>query len=346
MQNKVQKKFQKKFRSTALLLTVTALSVLLLACGNEASTSETTSTNQGTELTNQANKNTDTDQQTTADEGDVGQTRQFKDWTGHTVTVPATPQRVIYHGEVTGDLVALGVNPVGILRQEGMVFDKQVADAEDVGFPFSVEKAVGLNPDLIIFSNSDEAQYDQISKIAPTVTFDSFATLEERMRTLGDLLNKKQEAEDWITANKTATEEMWKKLREQGLKEGETASVFTMYPGNRLFVMAGAGLPQLLYGKDGMKPTPEIQKLLNEEMGFAEISTEKMTEIAGDRIFILEPVTEDAKQSSKELMDSPVWKNLPAVKAGKVYHFDIVKASGDAMSREWLLKELPEQIIQ
>lgn len=122
--------------------------------------------------------------------------------------------------------------------------------------------------------------------------------------------------------------------------------MFTMYPGNRLFVMAGAGLPQLLYGKNGMEPTPEIQKLLNEGMGFAEISTEKMTEIAGDRIFILEPVTEDAKQSTKELMDSAVWKNLPAVKAGKVYHFDIVKASGDAMSREWLLKELPEQMIQ
>nr|WP_154890585.1 ABC transporter substrate-binding protein [Paenibacillus xylanexedens] len=346
MQSKFHNKFQNKFRNTALLLTVTALSVLLFACSNEASTSAPASENPGNVSVNQTSGDTETGKQTSADEDNVGQTRQFKDWTGHTVTVPLTPQRVIYHGEVTGDLVALGVIPVGILRQEGMVFDDQVADSEDVGFPFSVERAVGLNPDLIIFSNSDEAQYDQISKVAPTVTFNSFATLEERMRTLGDLLNKKQEAEDWITAHQTATEQMWKKLRDHGLKEGETASVFTMYPGNRLFVMAGAGLPQLLYGKDGMKPTPEIQKLVNEEMGFAEISTEKMTEIAGDRIFILEPVTDDAKQSTKELMDSAVWKNLPAVKAGKVYHFDIVKASGDAMSREWLLKELPEQMIQ
>lgn len=337
---------QNKFRNTALLLTVTAFSVLLFACSNEASTSAPASGNPGNVSVSQANEGTDATQQTTTDKEDVGQTRQFKDWTGHTVNVPVTPQRVIYHGEVTGDLVALGVIPVGILRQEGMVFDDQVADSEDVGFPFSVEKALGLNPDLIIFSNSDEAQYDQISKIAPTVTFNSFATLEERIRTLGDLLNKKQEAEDWITANQTATEEMWKQLRKNGLKEEETASVFTMYPGNRLFVMAGAGLPQLLYGKDGMKPTPEIQKLLDEGMGFAEISTEKMIEIAGDRIFVLEPVTNDAKRSTKELMDSPVWKNLPAVKAGKVYHFDIVKASGDAMSREWLLKQLPKQMTQ
>lgn len=137
------------------------------------------------------------------------QTKQFKDWTGHNVTVPVNPERVIYHGEVTGDLVALGVIPVGILRQEGMVFDDQVADATDVGFPISVEKVLGLNPDLIIFSNSDEAQYDQISKIAPTVTFNSFAPLEDRLRTLGDLLNKKQEAEEWIIANKKGAEDMW-----------------------------------------------------------------------------------------------------------------------------------------
>ncbi|MGQ8872937.1 ABC transporter substrate-binding protein [Paenibacillus sp. TSA_86.1] len=346
MQIKFRNKFQTRFRNTAVLLTFTAFSVLLLACGNQTPIPAEAPEKQAVSSASQNGDNTDTAQQVTADEEKAEQTRQFKDWTGHNVTVPVNPERVIYHGEVIGDLVALGVIPVGILRQEGTVFDDQVASAEDVGFPLSVEKAVGLNPDLIIFSNSDEAQYDQISKIAPTVTFDSFATIEERLRTLGDLLNRKQEAEDWITAHQTATEEMWKQLRKNGLKEEETASVFTMYPGNRLFVMAGAGLPQLLYGRDGMKPTPEIQKILDEGIGFAEISQEKMTEIAGDRIFILEPVTDDAKQSTKELMNSAVWKNLPAVKAGKVYHFGIVKASGDALSREWLVKELPKQMIQ
>ncbi|WKL04936.1 ABC transporter substrate-binding protein [Paenibacillus amylolyticus] len=233
-----------------------------------------------------------------------------------------------------------------MLRQDGTVYDDQVAQAEDVGFPISVEKALALNPDLIIFSNSDETQYDQISKVAPTVTFDSFGSIEDRMRILGDLLNKKQEAEDWITNHQKATEEMWKQLHENGLKEGETASVFTMYPGNRLFVMAGSGLPQLLYGKDGLKPTAEIQKVLDQDMGFVEISTEKLSEFAGDRIFILDPVTDDAKQSTKELLDSTIWKNLPAVKEGKVYRFNIVKASSDALSREWLLQELPKQMIQ
>ncbi|WP_440109722.1 ABC transporter substrate-binding protein [Paenibacillus sp. QZ-Y1] len=337
---------KKGIRNTAVLLTVTWLSILLLACGNQTSTPAAGADDSKVAAETQRDQDTQSGEQTASEDNSEGETRIFKDWTGHEVKVPVTPKRVIYHGEVTGDLLALGVVPVGILRQDGTVYDEQVAQAEDVGFPMSVEKALILNPDLIIFSNSDEAQYEQISKVAPTVTFDSFGSLEDRMRILGDLLNKKQEAEKWVTAHQEATEEMWQQLHENGLKEGETASVFTMYPGNRLFVMAGAGLPQLLYGKDGMKPTAEIQKVLDEGMGFVEISTEKLPEIVGDRVFILDPVTDDAKQSTKEMLDSPIWKNLPAVKEGKVYRFDIVKASSDALSREWLLKELPKQMIQ
>jgi len=338
---------KKGIRNTAVLFTITWLSVLLLACGNQAATPAAGAEDSKAATETQAEGKTTSQEQTATEETtNEGETRVFKDWTGHEVEIPVNPKRVIYHGEVTGDLLALGVVPVGILHQEGTVYDDQVAQAEDVGFPISVEKALALNPDLIIFSNSDEAQYDQIAKVAPTVTFDSFGSIEDRLRILGDLLNKKQEAEDWITKHQQATEEMWKQLHENGLKEGETASVFTMYPGNRLFVMAGAGLPQLLYGKDGLKPTAEIQKILDQDMGFVEISTEKLSEIAGDRIFILDPVTDDAKQSTKELLDSSIWKNLPAVKEGKVYRFDIVKASSDALSREWLLQELPKQMIQ
>jgi len=38
-----------------------------------------------------------------------------------------------------------------------------------------------------------------------------------------------------------------------GAMPNETASEFTMYPGNRLFIMISTGLPQLLYGELGFK---------------------------------------------------------------------------------------------
>jgi iron complex transport system substrate-binding protein len=313
------------------------MGALLLACG-----SNSTSTG------NTASPAAEATKAPAATEQAAATTRTFTDWTNHKVEVAVSPQRVIFHGETVGDLLALGVKPIGLMKDmiTGTVFEEQLQDAEDVGFPLSVEKSLTLQPDLIIFSNADEPQYEAISKVAPTVTFNTFGTLEERMRILGDLLNKKQEAEDWLAAHAAKTAEMWKQLHESGMKEGETASVFTIYPGNRLFIMAGTGLPQFLYEPGGFKPTPIVQDIINKEQGFVEISSELLPEYAADRIFILNPVDPAAQQSTNELMKSELWLKLPAVKNGQVYNFDLLKASSDAISREWLIEELPKALIQ
>lgn len=323
-----------------LLAVIVIMGILLLACGNNTNRSDgATSANSNKETAATASPEPEKSEETT---------RKFTDWSGHEVEMPVNPQRVIYHGEVTGDVLALGVTPVGVnkIQNGGTVFDDKIADVADVGFPISLEKSLQLEPDLIIFSNDDAAQYEQLAKVAPTVTFNSFAPIEERMRTLGDLLGKKDEAEAWLAKHKAEVAEMWATLRESEIKENETASVFTMYPGNRLFIMAGAGLPQFLYGDNGFKPVDKVQEIIDQQVGFVEISAEVMHEYAGDRIFILNPVDADAKQSTSELMESNSWKSIPAVKNGKVYHFDIVKAGSDALSREFMLTELPKALAK
>jgi len=111
-----------------------------------------------------------------------------------------------------------------------------------------------------------------------------------------------------------------------------------------LFVMARAGLSQVIYDSNVLKPDDKIQQILDDGTGFAEISTELLPEYAGDRIFILTPVPDEAKQSTKEMMESQIWKGLPAVKNGHVYTIDIRKADSDASTREWLLTELPNML--
>lgn len=69
---------------------------------------------------------------------------------------------------------------------------------------------------------------------------------------------------------------------------------------------------------------------------------EVLKEYAGDRIFLLTPVAEEAKQSTENLLKSPIWKSLPAVKNGYVYTQDIMKTSSDATTREWPLGEIPQ----
>jgi len=273
--------------------------------------------------------------------------RVYKDYLNHEVEIPLEPKRVIYHGEGYGDIVALDAQTVGAGFSwiTDYAWEKEVQNVEDVGFPINIEKTLELKPDLIIVTTSDEKIYEQLSKVAPTIVFDSFAPLEQRLTELGDILNKKEEAEKWLSNYKAKADTMWKSLVDEGImKENETASVLTYYPGDRLFVMARAGLSQVIYDSNVLKPDDKIQQILDDGTGFAEISTELLPEYAGDRIFILTPVPDEAKQSTKEMMESQIWKGLPAVKNGHVYTIDIRKADSDASTREWLLTELPNML--
>ncbi len=291
------------------------------------------------------NEATDKKEENPVEEAKV---RVYKDTVGHEVEIPVSPERVVYHGEGYGDLLALDVNTVGagFAWITNYAWEDRVQNVEDVGFPINVEKTLALTPDLIIIATTDEKIYTQLSKIAPTIVLDTFAPLEKRLSELGDILGKKQEATAWVNNYNEKAEKMWKSLIDEGtIKPNETASVLTYYPGDRLFVMARAGLSQVLYESEGgFKPGENIQQILDEEKGFVEISTELLPEYAGDQIFILTPTDDEAKQSTNDMMESNIWKNLPAVENGHVYTIDIQKSDSDASTREWLLEEIPTML--
>lgn len=333
----------------AVLLCVTVLA----ACG-KAETNGQQGQNNAQQQNNEqqpqgSNEPQGTNNETgTANGEQSGETRSFTDWTGHTVEVPVNPQRIIFHGETTGDFMVLDTLPVGILYNSvaGTLIEDSFKQVEDIGFPFNLEKAMSLEPDLIIFGNADEAQYEEISKIAPTVTFDTFAGLEQRLTILAELLGKQEQAKAWLAeyAGKEAT--MWKQIHDSGIAEDETATVLTMYPGNRLFAMAVTGLSQILYSEGGLKPVPLVQQAIDNGQGFVEISFEVLPEYAGDHIFLLTPTTEDAANELEEMQNSELWNSLDAVKNGRVYTFGINESYSDASSREKMLELIPKAILK
>ncbi|MFF2481740.1 ABC transporter substrate-binding protein [Paenibacillus sp. NPDC058071] len=324
-----------------LAILIIAAALALSACGNSNSSGEASGTSPSPATANAAAT-------APAETSNDATTRLFKDWTGHEVEIPVNPKRVVFYADTTGDILALGITPIGILKDnvKASVFEDKVVSAEDLGLPISVEKTITLEPDLIVFGNSDEAVYEQLSKVAPTVSYDSFASLTDRLTTLGDMLGKKDEAAAWLAKSSEREAAMWKEIHAGGVGENETATVVTFYPGNRLFVMMSAGLPQLLYSEGGFKKTAIIESTMKQEVGFVEVSLEKLPEYAGDRIFVLTPVSEDAQQSTSDLKNSPVWKSLPAVSNGYVYEIPIMKSLSDAVSREWLLEELPKLLAK
>ncbi|WP_068618469.1 ABC transporter substrate-binding protein [Paenibacillus tuaregi] len=132
--------------------------------------------------------------------------------------IPVSPQRVIFVGETFGDLLALKVDAVGGGFIKGFIFEEQLKHIEQMTYPINLEKTLELNPDIILTANTDEKEYSQLAKIAPTVTFNTFAPLEERITLLGDLLGRQQQAKDWLAQYKAKNDAMWEQLHKSVLK--------------------------------------------------------------------------------------------------------------------------------
>lgn len=85
------------------------------------------------------------------------ETRVFRDYAGHEVTIPTHPQRIVVN-QFMGHLLAVGVKPVGATSAQLSQFEKSSflkplglsAGVEDLGNLLSPEKALSMNPDLII----------------------------------------------------------------------------------------------------------------------------------------------------------------------------------------------------
>ena len=171
-------------------LVLIIVSSALAACSSSNNSGETANSKTSTNSSNS---------QETATES--AKTRKYTTLQGEEIEIPTKPERVIT-GLYLGELLALGVKPVGAVAQFGMdspwFTEEQISGIEDIGSPVSLEKVTELNPDLIIASSQEE--YDQLSKIAPTVLipFNSYGDVYAEMRALGDLVGKREEAEKWI----------------------------------------------------------------------------------------------------------------------------------------------------
>jgi len=137
---------------------------------------------------------------------------------GETV-IPASPQRVVTWGWSSTDAaLALGVAPVGFPTFRSAGFDKDVTPwVEDalakLGAPAPailddsasppIEQIAALKPDLIlaVYSGITEAEYEQLSQIAPVVAYPVApwtASWQEVITIVGEALGKPDEGKSLV----------------------------------------------------------------------------------------------------------------------------------------------------
>ncbi|MFD2334408.1 helix-turn-helix domain-containing protein [Cohnella sp. GCM10020058] len=268
---------------------------------------------------------------------------------GRLVDIPVRPRRIVYHGETFGDLVALGAEAVGgaVFWDQRTMLGEHVDRVADVGWPIDPVAVARLGPDLVILACDEKKTCEKTAHVAPTVAFNTFAPLDKRLLKLGELLGKRTEAESWLKSHRVRTDAMWRELSGE-LQAGETATVFTIVRGGRLFVMGTIGLPATLYHTSGFRPPAAVGRLLSGRREFAEIAWSELSVFAGDRVFLaVDEEEQQSREAALELAHSEAWRSLAAVQAGRAYRVSVVGWNyGDALTSSMLLDKLPALLRQ
>ena len=183
----------------------------------------------------------------------------------------------------------------------------------------SLEMIAEKQPDLIV--TITEADYDKYAKIAPTVYIaDGTRSDEDLFRYIADLVGKKDAAEAYIAEfnDKVATV----KDEITGIVGDRTVSILEVWP-QEIYTMGShfARGGSILYDMWGLKAPEAIQgPMVEGDEAYKVISVEALPDYAGD--FICYGVLDGA--DSAYVDDSQLWKNLPAVKAGRLMPYEQV----------------------
>lgn len=332
--------FVLKKQAVAAVLLTALLALLLAACGGGKT--ETTS---GMEE-NGAEK-------AAAQSAAPPANRTYTDALGRKVEIPSAPKRIVAHFYAP-EMVSLNIPMVGTnFANARLVLDEEhlkgVEDIAGQGSAPSLEKVLSLTPDLIIVPDFLDANaLESLSKIAPTVTMPYSGDVFSRVSALGEITGRTDVASAWIQRYKAKSEEK-KKETAPIVAKGPTASAFVVFQDKLLYLYGPQRLGPTMYEALGFQAPEAVKRLFaekeNENKLWLPITLEKLPEFAGDHIFL---VVQDANEASRkgieELMQSNVWKSLPAVKNGQAYPVSNRWAFNDSVTLEWLLDEMPKTL--
>ncbi|MBB6732952.1 ABC transporter substrate-binding protein [Cohnella zeiphila] len=290
-------------------------------------------------------------------------TRIFKDYEGHEVTIPAHPQRILVD-QFMGHLLAVGVKPIGATTNQLNQFEKSsflkplglTGGVENLGdATISLEKAAGLNPDLIILQENNAegiSNYEQYAKIAPTVVLSyGSKTMFDQLREIADIAGVPEKAEEWIAQY----EEKAKQYREQlagAIDPNTTFTVMEAWPKSEIMIFGnlfGRGTFSL-YDSLGLKAPPKVQEaVMDKEPSYLKVSLETLPDYVGDYVFLTVYDWQDGDNAKleSELKNAPVWRSLPVVKEDRVIQVHVDDfLPGDPISIEKQMETQTQLLLE
>jgi len=262
------------------------------------------------------------------------ETKKVTDDLGREVEVPVAPKRVIA-GEFASELLAVGIKPIGAGDNSFKIVYTvdDMAGVEKIGDPPNAEKILELQPDLFVaptvFLEIYKEQMEQLEKFVPVyyISFDQ-DPIYDIFTKVASLVGRDQEAKTWITSYEQEAEQARQQLK-TAVGE-ETVSIFRVEKGRlRIYLNRNFAGYMLRTGLQAKAPEAVAAELEKNPFGSAfEISLEKLPEYAGDHLLLIVRDEGDDKIAFDEMEKLDLWKNLPAVKSGRVHRLDTAKYYG------------------
>ncbi|MDP9795005.1 iron complex transport system substrate-binding protein [Catenuloplanes nepalensis] len=241
------------------------------------------------------------------------------------VKVPASPAKVVcadYYGAFA--VVDLGLIPVGVggggYEGTGAFYGdrlKAVPVTGDYTEP-DVEKIAAAGPDLILRTiDTPDALYQQLSAIAPTVviSFQQLSLLDVANR-LGDVLGRTTEAQALLTQYEQKTAAV--KTKHAATLAEHTFSFVQVATETAFWTLGPAWTDTTVLIACGVQlaEPSKSQTEQTQEYSFEQID---ILEPSGALLIPAGPDGVTASPDNAAMTDLDLWKNLSAVKAGRVY---------------------------
>lgn len=248
--------------------------------------------------------------------------------------VPTAPTRVVTVGYTDHDVVlALGVTPIGVREWYGdhphgvwpWAQDELGSATPTVlrGEDLSVEQVAELGPDLILglYANLSQTEYEQLSRIAPTVPQSGghapYSTpWQEMTRTAGAALGRQERAEQLIAQ----VEEQFAAARAQHPRfEGAQLVYAGAYGQGQVYVESSGSTRFGLLAALGFAVPGQVDALVEQGSFSADISDEQLRLIDHDVLFWELGAAEGMRAAIEA---KPLYPGLDVVRGGRVVYVD------------------------
>jgi len=295
-----------KINSVRVFSLVVAMVMLLGACSN--------SSNQG------SNSTVDKEQATNDGVDPVQESPVTIQHLKGEMTFEKVPKKiVVLDVQYADQMLALGKQPVGsVVAETDNALPEYLGDKMDnvsllgTNAEPNLEGILALEPDLIIATEFHDAIYEDLVKIAPTLTLERNEDWQTVMLKFGEILNQTEEAQQLVDDYKQKVSDLKTALADK-MKDQTVALI---RPRDKMIRLQTTShrTSQILYDDLGLTPP---QMAVNSTDPSTMISIEVLPELGADHIFLLQDDTN--MELTAEFQNTSIWKNMSVVTADHVY---------------------------